>query len=1331
MLHLDSMSTRDEVPRGIPAHKCVPGTGFVVDGFKFGNNREATAFFLTHAHGDHYGGIERWTREFYCTSITASVICGKFGIDRSLARTIDPGETVDVLGARVSAVDANHCPGAVQFLFDVGGERFVHSGDMRFHGGMTEDPLLRRFRGARALYLDTTYCHPSHSFPPQAASVDHVVRTILRREEQADERGPALFLIGSYNIGKERIFHAVARATGKKLYADKKKKAHLERLGIEELNAILTDDPASTNIHLVPWGGVGETWPFFRPNFAKLKEYRQEHGAEEAVAFVPSGWAYEGKGKDFSFRESGADTVHLVPYSEHSSYEELREYVGWIRPERVVPTVNLGKDGVGGKECAKMLRHFRNLVDEGASKRRFLQAFGVEAARGRGGDVEAESPGARDAKKVASARAGEGNWPSEEGPCRLLMSSTGIESLLEAEALLRSAGGSVEMAANMYFDKPAARPKKSAEKKRKAPQKKGILPGQMLLSSLFSGRSSCQTTATGPSKNANGPPEVIVLDEGAPVDLKSDLGGVRDTPGEASTRKLKSTPTKLVSAFTPLKAKPAVTPEELLGTRFYEEEAENGPAESCRSPCWKTATGPSNNAIKTHEMIVLDGGSGSGSVEELPEEAATRKPTPTKVVSTFKPVEAITREKVPNTYVDKEETEYSPAEDAMWKEGTPCPYLHLAAAFELVTATKKRLLIRRYVTNMFRSILALSPESTVAAIYLTIGRLGPEHEKLELGIGGSTVAQCVSDVTGASRQRLRNAYKEEGDMGDVACLFKRSQRTLLPLPILTVDKVIHGLQKIHSEGGGGSVQRKQAVAKTMIRSCRGPETRYLVRTLLQCMRIGANRTSVLQALARAAVYHHEGAAGAPPTEERLKAAVKRWEETYNLHPDIEALVPILVAEGIDAAAASCKIKAGVPLKPMLAKPSTGIKDAVGQMRGEAFIAESKYDGQRCQIQHFDKKTRLWSRNLEEKTTAFPDAVQIFQDALGPSISSIVVDCEIVGVERSAADYRLLSFQELSSRPRREVAGPKGAAVDVALFVFDVMQVNGVPLVDQPLSNRLAQIGAALPGRKKGLVEIAHSVIITAPKLCDDASQEEILASQEIREAATQEALVASLRAGCEGVMLKPLRGPYEPGKRSDNWIKLKKDYVEGMQESLDLVVIGAWHGNGRKAGWYSPYLLAAYDPEREEYQSVCRVMSGFSDEFYKETKAFFDGRLIDRPKPYYNTGESCSVWFEPTVVWEIRGADITVSPVHRAALGRVHPGRGLALRFPRFIRPRQDKIPEEATTAEQLLEMFHGQNVKWMTPATESPLLELGVAEGAARGGVPAVSRGRGEGESL
>ncbi|CAN0896643.1 DNA ligase 6 [Linum grandiflorum] len=187
------------------------------------------------------------------------------------------------------------------------------------------------------------------------------------------------------------------------------------------------------------------------------------------------------------------------------------------------------------------------------------------------------------------------------------------------------------------------------------------------------------------------------------------------------------------------------------------------------------------------------------------------------------------------------------------------------------------------------------------------------------------------------------------------------------------------------------------------------------------------------------------------------------------------------------------------------------------------------------------------------------------------------------------------------------------------------------------------------------------------------------------------------RCSCEGIMVKTLDedAGYSPSKRADSWLKVKRDYVEGLGDSLDLVPIGAWHGNGRKAGWYSPFLMACYNYDTEEYQSVCRVMSGFSDTFYKEMKEFFSGdRILSKKPPYYRTGEVPDMWFSAEIVWEIRGADLTLSPVHQAAVGLVHESRGISIRFPRFVRSVTDMKPEECSSASDVAQMFNAQTRK-------------------------------------
>lgn len=189
----------------------------------------------------------------------------------------------------------------------------------------------------------------------------------------------------------------------------------------------------------------------------------------------------------------------------------------------------------------------------------------------------------------------------------------------------------------------------------------------------------------------------------------------------------------------------------------------------------------------------------------------------------------------------------------------------------------------------------------------------------------------------------------------------------------------------------------------------------------------------------------------------------------------------------------------------------------------------------------------------------------------------------------------------------------------------------------------------------------------------------------------------AFQSSCEGIMVKSLDvdAGYCASKRADSWLKVKRDYLDGVGDSLDLVPIGAWYGNGRKAGWYSPFLMACYNPDTEEFESACRVMSGFSDSFYVEMKDLFSADKILSKKPlYYRTNEAPDMWFSPELVWEIRGADLTVSPAHKAAVGLVHPSRGISMRFPRFVRCLSDRRPEDCSTSTDIAEMFHSQTRK-------------------------------------
>jgi len=182
---------------------------------------------------------------------------------------------------------------------------------------------------------------------------------------------------------------------------------------------------------------------------------------------------------------------------------------------------------------------------------------------------------------------------------------------------------------------------------------------------------------------------------------------------------------------------------------------------------------------------------------------------------------------------------------------------------------------------------------------------------------------------------------------------------------------------------------------------------------------------------------------------------------------------------------------------------------------------------------------------------------------------------------------------------------------------------------------------------------------------------------------------------CEGLMIKDLKSKYTPGSRSYAWLKVKKDYMSGMTDSLDLVPVGAFLGRGKRTGLYGAFLLACYDDENEEYQTICKIGTGFSDAALEQHSSFLKQYLIPEPRPYYRYGDSGAavpdVWFDAAQVWEVLAADLSISPLYQAGVGLVDPAKGVSLRFPRFIRIREDKSPELATNSLQVAEMFRKQ----------------------------------------
>jgi len=370
-----------------------------------------------------------------------------------------------------------------------------------------------------------------------------------------------------------------------------------------------------------------------------------------------------------------------------------------------------------------------------------------------------------------------------------------------------------------------------------------------------------------------------------------------------------------------------------------------------------------------------------------------------------------------------------------------------------------------------------------------------------------------------------------------------------------------------------------------------------------------------------------------------------------------------------------------------------------------FFMHLRCQGERGQVHMLpDGKAKVFSRNLLDTTEKFPEVPLFVKEAASSDVESCVCDVEVVAwdvakekvseeniscklsisLQHTHPEFfypfqKLVPFQVLSTRKKTEESA-ETAKVQVIVQAFDLMYLNGESLLGRPLHERrdlLHKHFSVVPGKFTFAVSLDHK---------EDGDTTVI-----------EEFLDAAVKGQCEGLMVKTLddNANYEPSRRSLNWLKLKKDYLEGLGDSVDLVPIGAYHGKGKRTGVYGAYLMACYDPDTEEFQSVCKLGTGFSDEDLKSHAANLNKHIIPSKTSQYNTSDQydCDVWFDCVQVWEVKAADLSQSSTHRGAVGKTEEeGRGIALRFPRFERIREDKRPDMATTSDQILDMYYNQD---------------------------------------
>jgi len=661
---------------------------------------------------------------------------------------------------------------------------------------------------------------------------------------------------------------------------------------------------------------------------------------------------------------------------------------------------------------------------------------------------------------------------------------------------------------------------------------------------------------------------------------------------------------------------------------------------------------------------------GSGDEDAAEEtKSADKKPKATSAAASSKGKSSSLKEKA-----EEELESYDPVKGAGWASGEPMPYSVVADAFQKIDATTKRLEIQCILTKLFRSIITVGSQDLLAAVYLCCNKLAPSFEGIELGIGDSLLIKAICRANGREVKAVKNHLEKEGDLGLVAEKSKKNQPSLFGFKpkALTLRAVYDSLMWIAKQSGNKSQDRKVGKIQKLLVACSPVEARFIVRALQGKLRIGLAQQTVLISVAHAFAF------GDREGNERVDSekAVEIVKQAFSELPTFGEIIPALLKDGLLKLPEVCHLRPGIPVNPMLAKPTNGVQEVLDKFTGIKFTCEFKYDGERAQIHMLENgEIHVYSRNGESNTTKYPDVITTMPQALKKKgMTSFIIDSEVVAYDLKK--QCLLPFQILSTRARKD-AKVEDLKVQVIVCAFDMLYLNGESLLQKPLCERRAIL-------HESFQEVENKFTFAKTMESDDVEDIGTFLNLAVKE-------------NCEGLMVKTLEqdASYQPAKRSLNWLKLKKDYMDGLADALDLVPIGAYKGRGKRTGVYGGFLLACYDEDEEEYQSICKIGTGFSEQSLKEFMEFFKDHIIDEPEMGYVVDDALEpdVWFSPVTVWEVRAADLSISPKHKAALGKIDPSKGIALRFPRFLRIRDDKTPTQATNATQVADMYTDQGL--------------------------------------
>ena len=583
-------------------------------------------------------------------------------------------------------------------------------------------------------------------------------------------------------------------------------------------------------------------------------------------------------------------------------------------------------------------------------------------------------------------------------------------------------------------------------------------------------------------------------------------------------------------------------------------------------------------------------------------------------------------------------------------------FKNLATLFSDLESTTKRLEMIDFLSKFFEDMKkSKNFEDLDKIIYLLQGELVSNIKQFpKIGLAEKMIIEALTLHSGIERKKIKEVLIKKGDIGTTAELIlakKKKQKSLFDFeeksseiePSLEISELYLALQKIALSEGAGSQDAKLGILRGLMRKCSPLENKYLLRIITSTLRVGVSTLTIIDGLAL----------GFTSVKENRKII----ENAYNLHPDLGNVTKILAEKGISEVQ-KIDITYGIPIRMMLASrvPYSEIVEKLGT----PLIAEHKLDGERLQIHKQGQEVKLFSRRLLEISKQYPDVCKTIIENI--KVDDVIVEGEVVAMD--SFYEKMLPFQVLSKRRRKHHVKDIMKEVPVCLFLFDMLKYKNE-----------SYIGKSFLERRKKLEEIVS-----------ERDELRLVKSQSITN--TEELLdffSAARKEGNEGIIAKSIKEDsiYQAGKRGFIWIKLKGLEGGKLKDSVDVVLVGAFYGKGRRTGVYGAYIGAVYDPVNGNFVAFTRFFSGLTDELSDSLTKEMETFKTDKKPSNVICEDIPDVWLEPEVVVEIIGDEITVS--------EKYPALGYSMRFPVFQRVRPEKGSEDVTTVEEIRSLYDSQ----------------------------------------